>query len=156
MRTVNSIVLFLIWLTLLANFIYHCNKHNLQAPEVNLSSEPTKHYILRVKVTGYSSDENQTDSTPDVPAFAKKVSANGCAVSKPLSLLAPAGSLVFIGVPGSRDVEVRVVNDLLNTAEDKSGSILAVDLWMPTREEALKVGSKWQTIVVIPNKKHYK
>jgi hypothetical protein len=118
--------------------------------KLSYNNIPTKCYIIDAQITGYSSTVCQTDNTPFVPAFAKKVFPGGCAVSKPLLQLAPPGSKIVI------DGKIYTVNDLMNPEKEKSGMILAVDIWCSTIKQAKKVGKSWKTIVVIPNLKNKK
>lgn len=86
---------------------------------------------LKVTVTAYSSTPDQTDDTPFITASGKHV-ADGIIANNML----PFGTKVTI--PG-------LYGDKVFTVEDRMASYKSnyhIDIWMPTRSEALKFGVK--------------
>ena len=100
---------------------------------------PSYSIIENVIATAYSSDPNQTDSTPDITATQEKCFYGGCAVSRAMEEFAPMGSKIIC------DNREFFVNDRMS----HKWKDLRIDLWMESREDAIKYGKQRKGVVVI-------
>lgn len=96
--------------------------------------------VMKVTVTAYNADPNQTDSTPNITAFNTKVKAGGVAVSRDLLLNGwVAGRKVYIEGQG-----VFTINDLMHSRKTKQ-----LDIFMHSRKSALRFGVKKEVNAVL-------
>ena len=99
--------------------------------------------IIDTLVTAYNSEKNQTDSSPHITITGEKCYQGGIAVSRPLELLAPIGSIIII------DGIEYTVNDRM----DKRWHDLRADIWMPDKDDAIRYGKQEKRAVVIAGNK---
>ena len=99
--------------------------------------------IVDTLVTAYDSEKNQTDSSPYITTTQEKCVSGGIAVSRPLELLAPMGSIIII------DGIEYTVNDRMN----KRWHDLRADIWMPDKDDAIRYGKQEKRAVVIAGNK---
>ena len=113
---------------------------------------PNAQHTLQTTMSAYSSTEDQTDGTPRITATGQQVREGIIAVSRDLlETQLPYGTQVKVinlqrdekGC-GGFDTGVLEVQDTMS--EDKTNQ---VDLWLPTREEALEWGKCTVTLEVI-------
>lgn len=109
----------------------------LPVPRINFGEERITKRI-RVLLTGYSSSPFETDDTPYITASGSFV-REGIVASN----LLPFGTKIKI--PELFGDKVFVVEDRLNP---KNG-LYHIDIWFPSRKEALRFGKKWSYIEVI-------
>ena len=95
--------------------------------------------IVDTIVTAYDSEKNQTDSSPYMTTTQEKCVPGGIAVSRPLELLAPIGSIIII------DGIEYTVNDRM----DKRWHDLRADIWMPDKDDAIRYGKQEKRVVII-------
>lgn len=108
------------------------------------TEQPEPKQIIKVLATAYSSTPDQTDATPCATAtgydlcesYAKYGSANTIAAN-----FLPLHTVVKI--PELYGDELFVVRDRMNERFYKK-----IDLWMPTRSQAIRFGIKYVTIEV--------
>lgn len=99
------------------------------------ASERKVMYKKRVIITAYSSTPDQTDSTPFITASNTRV-RDGIVAANFL----PFGAQIKIPA---------VYGDKIFTVEDRMKSNKKVDIWFPTREEALNFGAKIAEIEIL-------
>lgn len=92
-------------------------------------------YKKRVIITAYSSTPDQTDSTPFITASNTRV-RDGIVAANFL----PFGTQIKIPA---------VYGDKIFTVEDRMKSNKKVDIWFPTRREALNFGAKIAEIEIL-------
>ncbi len=95
---------------------------------------------IKVKVTAYSSNLDQTDSTPFITASGEYVK-NGIVANNML----PFGTKIKI--PGLYGNQIFTVEDRMS----KNKSDYHIDIWMPTQPLALDFGVKTAEIEVLEN-----
>ncbi len=102
-----------------------------------------KQYVRVVTITGYSSDEAQTDSTPYTSAFMTKVTPGTIAVTWHMieDGWVP-GACVYLGA----GIGVRKIND---TLAPWWGNQNRIDIWFHSREDALRFGRKDKILAVM-------
>jgi len=105
-------------------------ENSLQAKYVAYT--PTGTPLTRV-ITAYSSTSDQTDSTPFITAYNTKV-RKGIVASNEF----PRGTYLLI------DSKIYVVEDKMN-----SKYYYRIDIWMPSREEALEFGCQTKEILLL-------
>lgn len=88
---------------------------------------------IQVQATGYSSTTDQTDSTPFTTSTGARVRLGVLAVSQDLLPLLPYGTTIFT---------------VLDTMHPRMKRTL--DIWFPTRAEALKWGRRSLDLRVWP------
>ena len=104
-------------------------------------------------MTAYSSTEDQTDGTPRITATGVEVREGIVAVSRDLlDTQLPYGTLVRVinlqteeNGCGGFDTGVLEVQDTMSAEKTNQ-----VDIWLPTRDEALTWGSCTATLEVVP------
>ncbi len=111
---------------------------NIQSEGANMEAAPSKRETYRVWVTAYSSVPEETDSTPFVTASGYKVRDGIIAAN-----FLPFGTLVMI--PDIFGDKVFTVLDRMH--KRKEGF---VDIWMPTKEDAVNFGIRQTEIVIVP------
>ncbi|GIW65791.1 MAG: hypothetical protein KatS3mg094_310 [Candidatus Parcubacteria bacterium] len=117
-------------LTIEENIFLDNNKYNFK-------NKTNQKYI--VVLTGYSSSPDETDDDPWITASGEWVS-DGTVASNFLSL----GTKIKI--PEIFGDKIFVVKDRMNKRYDNKNHI---DVWFPTKEEALVLGKKITQIIVI-------
>ena len=114
----------------------------IQAPAedalVPAAEVPGKKTYLNVPVTAYSSTPDQTDSTPFITASGSHVRDGVIAAN-----FLPIGTRVKI--PEIYGDKVFIVEDRMNARYH-----YRADIWMETREEAVRWGIKYVTLEVYP------
>ncbi len=108
------------------NSVLSQNNHETNITEIKREVPKRK---MRVLATAYSSTVDQCDSTPFI-------TANGTHVHD--GTLA-ANFLKF----GTKVRFPALYGDKIFTVEDRMKSNYKVDLWFPTRQEAINFGAKW-------------
>lgn len=113
-------------------------KSNLLEQKIHKIQE--KVGVVKATVTAYSPCVNETDSTPNITAFMKKVQPGGIAVSRDLlrSGWTP-GKRVYIEGYG-----IFKINDIMNSRWEKR-----FDIFYPTKQMALNFGVKENIAVVL-------
>lgn len=106
----------------------------IQALAEERAKEPVK---MAVWVTAYSSTPEETDDTPFITASGKEV-RDGIVAANFL----PLGSKIQI--PGAFGDKVFIVEDRMHPRKKNF-----VDIWMPSKELALKFGIKQAEIVLL-------
>ncbi len=109
-----------------------------QVGEVKMQVIPDDSKVYRVWVTAYSSVPEETDDTPLITASGHKVRDGIIAAN-----FLPFGTLVMI--PDIFGDKVFTVLDRMH--KRKEGF---VDVWMPTKEDALKFGIRKTEIIIVP------
>ena len=112
------------------NIFLDNNKYNFE----NIKSQ--KYIVI---LTGYSSSQDETDDDPWITASGEWVS-EGTVASNFLSL----GTKIKI--PDIFGDKIFIVKDRMNKRYDNKNHI---DVWFPTKEEALNLGKKITQIIVI-------
>ncbi|MBP6891204.1 3D domain-containing protein [Candidatus Parcubacteria bacterium] len=92
---------------------------------------------FNVLITAYSSTPDQTDSTPFLTAAGNTVKDGIIAAN-----FLPFGTKVRI--PELFNTKIFVVDDRMHPKNDKN-----IDIWFPTREEAIMFGKKWTYIEIV-------
>lgn len=96
--------------------------------------------VIKATITAYSPCYNETDSTPTITAFMKKVKPGGIAVSRDLLKMGwTPGKQVYIEGYG-----VFTINDVMNKRWKKR-----FDIFYPTKQHALNFGVKKNTPVIL-------
>jgi len=97
--------------------------------------------LLNVTVTSYRSVPSQTDKSPYVTSIGHRTHPYGCAVSQDLLKrgIVSYGDVLYI--PG---FGFRVVNDTMNARMKNH-----VDLWVATKAEEKRIGTRHLTIFVL-------
>ena len=95
---------------------------------------------IKVVVTAYSSTPDQTDDTPFITASGKRVAENIVANN-----MLPFGTKIKI--PALYGDKIFIIGDRMNKRYDSDH----LDLWMPTRDLALKFGVKKAEIQILEN-----
>lgn len=103
---------------------------------VSVISDPTGGERVQVIVTAYSSTPDQTDSTPFITASGRRVRPGIVAVSRDLKGILSFGQIVYLEGLG-----YFVVEDVMHERWTNR-----VDIWFPTRMEALHFGVKQGTL----------
>ena len=121
-----------------------------QFPEV---ADVDPAYEIWVLATAYSSDVAQTDSTPCIPAmgsfdlceYYEKYGRGDTIAANFL----PLGKTVRFELSGDEGLgdHVYMVRDRMNS---KYNGMRRVDVWMPTRAEAITFGARWMKMKVYP------
>ncbi len=101
--------------------------------------EPKVVQKLRVVVTGYSSTEDQTDSDPFITA-AGTIVQDGIVATNILSF----GTKIKL--PELYGDKIFVVEDRMNWKKRYH-----IDIWFPSREEALEFGAKITEVLILSN-----
>lgn len=107
------------------------SQSNTLLPILNIAPKADVTQSVMMKITAYSSEESQTDSTPLVTASGKHV-ADGIVANNML----PFGAKVRI--PTLYGDKVFVVQDRMN----KKKSDYHLDIWMPDTHQAIHFGSQ--------------
>ena len=98
-----------------------------------------------VKATAYNSEVGQTDSSPFVTATGTRVRPGVIALSRDLLRIFPYGSRVTIrDSAGQLTGRVFLVEDTMNVR-----MVNTIDIWMPSRAQALRWGSRTVTITAL-------
>lgn len=103
---------------------------------------PSYDIVENVITTAYSSDHNQTDSTPYITSTQERCFYGGCAVSREMEKIAPMGSKIIL------DNKEFYVNDRMS----HKWTGYMIDLWMETRADAKRYGKQRKGIVIIIQK----
>ena len=111
------------------NSVLSQNDHETKITEIKKAPVIKPQRTMRVLATAYSSTVDQCDSTPFI-------TANGTHVYD--GTLA-ANFLKF----GTKVRFPALYGDKIFTVEDRMKSNYKVDLWFPTRQEAINFGAKW-------------
>ncbi len=111
---------------------------NIQSEGAKTEATPSKSETYRVWVTAYSSVPEETDDTPLITASGYKVRDGVIAAN-----FLPFGTLVMI--PDVFGDKVFTVLDRMH--KRKVGFI---DIWMPTKEDAINFGIRKADIVIVP------
>ena len=108
-----------------------------------ISTRPT--VSRTVKATAYNSEVGQTDSSPFVTATGTRVRPGVIALSRDLLRIFPYGSRVTIrDSAGQLTGRVFLVEDTMNVR-----MVNTIDIWMPSRAQALRWGSRTVTITAL-------
>ena len=138
----NTISILIIFTALILSFIVIYNPKKEQ-PKPPVEPEYSYELVYDVVVTAYSSEEEQTDSTPTITATLEECYYGGCAVSRDMEKIAPMGSTIIF------DNRKWIVNDRMN----KKWRGWMVDIWMETKEEATIYGRQRKPVVVMEVRK---
>jgi len=94
--------------------------------------------------TAYSSSKDETDSTPFITATGERVNKKGgCAVSRSMERITPMGSKIYMLEAGkAREYEV-------NDRMAKRIFYNAIDIWKPSKQEALEWGRQRVRVIVL-------
>jgi len=95
--------------------------------------------VLHLRVTAYASEVDETDDTPFV-------TANGTYVHD--------GIVATNVLPFGTKVEIPALfGDKIFTVEDRMNAKMKnrMDVWMPTRQQAINFGANYADIIVLPN-----
>jgi 3D (Asp-Asp-Asp) domain-containing protein len=115
-------------------------QENTLLPVTNPSNpEPKVIKTIKVFATGYSSTVDQTDSTPLITAAGTTV-REGIVATNILSF----GTKIKL--PELYGEEIFVVEDRMNPEKGYH-----IDIWFPSREEALEFGAKITEVVILSN-----
>ncbi len=103
-------------------------------------SEPSIKVIKRVKmiITGYSSSPDETDSTPFITASGERVRVGICANN-----LLPLHTKIRI--PELFGDRIFTIKDRMNSNK----SPYHIDIWFPTKKEALEFGAKFSYVEIL-------
>jgi 3D (Asp-Asp-Asp) domain-containing protein len=107
------------------------SQNNTLLPIINNAKKADKKESVMMKITAYSSEEGQTDSTPLVTASGKHV-ADGIVANNML----PFGAKIRI--PALYGDKVFVVQDRMNAKK----SNYHLDIWMPDTDQAINFGAQ--------------
>jgi 3D (Asp-Asp-Asp) domain-containing protein len=107
------------------------SQNNTLLPIIDPAKKAPKTESVMMKITAYSSEESQTDSTPFITASGKHV-ADGIVANNML----PFGAKVRI--PALYGDKVFIVQDRMN----KKKSDYHLDIWMPEHDQATKFGAQ--------------
>jgi len=106
-------------------------------PVAHAAMEETKSLIKKVWITAYSSTPEETDDTPFITASMTKVRDGIIATN-----FLPFGTKVMI--PKLFGKKVFVVEDRMHQRK-----VNFVDIWMPTKEDAINFGIIYSEIIVM-------
>lgn len=112
---------------------------NTFSPNIN-PLEPRVKIIKRIRVivTGYSSSIDETDQDPEITASGKKVRDGICANN-----LLPFHTKIRL--PELFGNKIFSVEDRMSSNK----SLYHIDIWFPSKEEALKFGAKFTYLEII-------
>ena len=111
------------------NAVLSQNDHETKITEIKKAPVIKPQRTMRVLATAYSSTVDQCDSTPFITANGTRVHDGTLA----------ANFLKF----GTKVKFPALYGDKIFTVEDRMKSNYKVDLWFPTRQEAINFGAKW-------------
>jgi 3D (Asp-Asp-Asp) domain-containing protein len=116
------------------------SQNNTLLPILNIAKKADKPGSVMMKITAYSSEVGQTDSTPFITASGKRV-ADGIVANNML----PFGAKVRI--PALYGNKVFVVQDRMN----KKKSDYHLDIWMPDTHQAIHFGAQIAYVEILDN-----
>ena len=111
----------------------------------SLAASPRRGVSRVVKATAYNSEVGQTDNSPFITATGTRVRPGVIALSRDLLRLFPYGSRVMLkDSAGLLAGRIFIVEDTMNVRIANT-----VDIWMPSRAQALRWGSRTVTITAV-------
>ncbi len=116
------------------------SQNNTLLPIINAAKKADGTKSVMMKITAYSSEEGQTDSTPFITASGKHV-ADGIVANNML----PFGAKVRI--PALYGDKVFVVQDRMNAKK----SDYHLDIWMPDTNQAMNFGAQIAYVEILSN-----
>ncbi|MFW9899769.1 MAG: hypothetical protein ACFFDY_00600 [Candidatus Thorarchaeota archaeon] len=133
--------------------IQNMNQKSKNSPKRFQYSSPNEQlYVkIRLKITAYSSEISQTDSEPYIGAWANKVRKGMIAVSRDLEKIGITNGTPIVIKYKKGDIHGIILDKMgeyKTTKKRKIKIINTLDIWMETREEALKWGVKYLPVEV--------
>ncbi len=137
----------------IGTIIQNMNQKSKNIPKKFHYSPPNEQlYVkIRLKITAYSSEVSQTDSAPHIGAWANKVRKGMIAVSRNLEKIGITNGVPIIIKYKKGDIHGVILDKMGKYKTTKKGKIKIIntlDIWMETREEALKWGVKYLPVEV--------
>lgn len=105
---------------------------------------------VKLKITAYSSEINQTDSDPNIGAWNNPVRQGMIAVSRDLEKLGLTNGVPII-IEGYEHVNTIILDKMGQYKKIKGRKIeikKTLDIWMKSRQEALEWGVKYLTVKI--------